>query len=244
MTTAQAPFAAQSTAQPPLRIDFVSDIACPWCAVGAHALLGALQEVWGQAWPQHVQWHLQPFELNPDMGSEGADTRQYLKNKYGMDDAQLNGNIARIAERGAAEGFAFVPGGRPRVTNTFAAHRVLHWAATVDTAKALALKLQLLQACHGDGVNPADPDVLAQRASAAGLDGERARAIALSDEFTAEVRHAQAQWQGAGISSVPSVVFDQRHLVQGGQPRATFAAALRQLRPAGVGAGVGMEVGA
>ena len=69
-----------------MRIDFVSDVACPWCAVGLGSLEKALQAVAGEI---PVELHFQPFELNPTMPAEGADTAQYLKAKYGMSDAQL-----------------------------------------------------------------------------------------------------------------------------------------------------------
>lgn len=101
----------------PMRIDFVSDVACPWCAVGLNALERALEHAGGDI---AVELHMQPFELNPTMAAEGADAAQYLKAKYGMSDAQLAANRARIAERGAAEGFTF--GERVHVWNTFDAH--------------------------------------------------------------------------------------------------------------------------
>ena len=49
-----------------MKIDFVSDVACPWCAVGLNALEIALKRL-GDAVP--VELHFQPFELNPTMPS-------------------------------------------------------------------------------------------------------------------------------------------------------------------------------
>jgi predicted DsbA family dithiol-disulfide isomerase len=123
-----------------LQIDFVSDVACPWCAVGLNALERALERSGIQA-----ELHMQPFELNPTMAAEGANAAQYLKAKYGMSDEQLDVNRARIAERGAAEGFTF--GTRAQVWNTFDAHRLLHWAG-VEGANGTqrALKHALLKA--------------------------------------------------------------------------------------------------
>ena len=106
-----------------MKIDFVSDVACPWCAVGLNALERALERV-GPELP--VELHFQPFELNPTMPPEGADTVQYLSAKYGITPEQIARNQAAIRERGAAVGFTF--GARPRVWNTFDAHRLLHWA--------------------------------------------------------------------------------------------------------------------
>ena len=208
-----------------MKIDFVSDIACPWCAVGLNALEIALQRV-GADIP--VGLHFQPFELNPQMGPQGEDAVAYLSAKYGISAEQIARNQAGIRERGAAVGFSFGP--RARVWNTFDGHRLLHWAGVEGPAGAQrALKHALLQAYHGQGRNPSDAEVLVAAAASAGLDAARARQVLDSDEFSAEVRQAEAFWQQAGIRSVPSVVVNDRHLIQGGQPPEVFEQALRQI---------------
>ncbi len=208
-----------------MKIDFVSDVACPWCAVGLNSLERALERI-GDAVP--VELHFQPFELNPTMAADGADAGEYLKAKYGMGDAQLAHNRGVIRERGAAVGFAF--GDRARVWNTFDAHRLLHWAGVEGPAGSQrALKHALLQAYHGDGRNPGATEVLLDLAATAGLDVERARAILGGTEFTDEVRQAEQFWQQAGINSVPAVIINDRHLIQGGQPSEVFEQALRQI---------------
>lgn len=208
-----------------MKIDFVSDIACPWCAVGLNALEMALQRL-GADMP--VELHFQPFELNPQMGPDGQDAVEHLSAKYGISAEQIARNQAAIRERGAAVGFAF--GTRGRVWNTFDAHRLLHWAGVegADGAQR-ALKHALLQAYHGHGRNPSDAEVLVAAATSAGLDAARARAVLHSDEFTKDVRQAEAFWQQAGIRSVPAVVVNDRHLIQGGQPPEVFEQALRQI---------------
>jgi predicted DsbA family dithiol-disulfide isomerase len=206
-----------------MRIDFVSDVACPWCAVGLNALERALERSGLQA-----ELHMQPFELNPTMAAEGADAAQYLKAKYGMSDAQLAENRARIAERGAAEGFAF--GTRAHVWNTFDAHRLLHWAGVEGAPGAQrALKHALLAAYHGQGRNPGAREVLLDCAQQVGLNAERAAQVIDSTEFTDDVREAERFWQQAGINSVPAVVINQQHLISGGQPSEVFEQALRQI---------------
>jgi predicted DsbA family dithiol-disulfide isomerase len=208
-----------------VKIDFVSDIACPWCAVGLNALEIALQRV-GADIP--VALHFQPFELNPQMGPQGEDAVAYLSAKYGISAEQIARNQAGIRERGAAVGFSFGP--RARVWNTFDGHRLLHWAGAEGPPGAQrALKHALLQAYHGQGRNPSDAEVLLEAATGAGLDAARARQVLDSDEFSAEVRQAEAFWQQAGIRSVPSVVVNDRHLIQGGQPPEVFEQALRQI---------------
>jgi predicted DsbA family dithiol-disulfide isomerase len=208
-----------------MRIDFISDVACPWCAVGLASFERALAALGPEA--AAVDLHFQPFELNPDMAPEGTEAAGYLKAKYGLSDEQLAANRATIAERGAAVGFAFGP--RAHVWNTFDAHRLLHWAGLQSPAAQLAMKRALLQAYHGDGQNPAAREVLVAAAQAAGLDGAEAAAV-VDDRgcFADEVREAESQWQAAGIRSVPSVVIDRRFLVQGGQPPEVFERVLRE----------------
>jgi predicted DsbA family dithiol-disulfide isomerase len=206
-----------------LQIDFVSDVACPWCAVGLNALERALERSGIQA-----ELHMQPFELNPTMAAEGANAAQYLKAKYGMSDEQLAVNRARITERGAAEGFAF--GTREHVWNTFDAHRLLHWAGVEGALGAQrALKHALLKAYHGEGRNPGAHDVLLDLAAQVGLPVERAREVLEKNEFADDVREAERFWQAAGIHSVPAVVINRQHLISGGQPREVFEQALRQI---------------
>ena len=205
-----------------MRIDFVSDVACPWCAVGLNSLERALEKIGADI---AVEIHFQPFELNPTMAAEGADAGEYLKAKYGMGDAQLAQNRSNIRERGAAVGFAF--GERTRVWNTFDSHRMLHWAGL--HGKQRELKHALLQAYHGEGRNPGAHDVLVELAGAVGLDRTEAAAVLAEGRYTDEVRAAEQAWQQAGIHSVPAIVIDQRHLISGGQPPEVFEQALRQI---------------
>jgi predicted DsbA family dithiol-disulfide isomerase len=206
-----------------LQIDFVSDVACPWCAVGLNALERALERSGIEA-----ELHMQPFELNPTMAAEGANAAQYLKAKYGMTDEQLAVNRARIAERGAAEGFTF--GTRAHVWNTFDAHRLLHWAGIEGAAgQQRALKHALLKAYHGEGRNPGAHDVLLDLVAQVGLPTDRAREVLEKNQFADEVREVERFWQEAGIQSVPAVVINRQHLISGGQPSEVFEQALRQM---------------
>jgi len=211
-----------------MRIDFVSDIACPWCAVGLNSLERALARI-GDDIP--IELHFQPFELNPSMPAEGADAVEYLSAKYGIDAAQIARNQAVIRARGAEVGFEF--GHRSHVWNTFDAHRVMHWAGAEGPASApRQLKQALLTAYHGQGLNPSSREVLTSAAQRCGLDAEKAGEVLDSGAYANEVRQAQSRWQSAGIQSVPSVVIDERHLIQGGQPPEVFEQALRRLAAA------------
>lgn len=209
-----------------MRIDFVSDVACPWCAIGFSALERALTRVGGGV--GDVELHFQPFELNPTMTEEGADATEYLQGKYGLSAEQLAANRARIAERGAAEGFSF--GERTHVWNTFNAHRLLFWAGVEGPpGSQRALKRALLRAYHGEGRNPGAHDVLLDLAGQVGLPVERAREVLERGEFAEQVHQAERFWQELGIHSVPAIIIDRKHLISGGQPSAVFEQALRQI---------------
>jgi len=206
----------------PLKIDFVSDIACPWCAIGLASLMQALERTRDVVDAEVV---MHPFELNPQMGPEGEAIVDYLGKKYGRTPAQIAETQAMIRERGASVGFTFGP--RNFVYNTFDAHRLLQWAAT--QGRQLPLKQALLQAYHGDGKDPSSHDVLVAAAESAGLDAAQARAVLDSDAFADEVREEEREYQGMGVQSVPSVIFNNRYLVTGGQPVEAFEQAIREI---------------
>jgi predicted DsbA family dithiol-disulfide isomerase len=208
-----------------MKIDFVSDVACPWCAVGLHALEEALRRLGPIGLT--VEMQLQPFELNPDMPPEGEDVVAYMARKYGAPPERLAATRQMLNERGAPLGIRF--GERMRVWNTFDAHRLLHWAGLQGADRQLALKHALLAAYHTDGRNPCDEAVLVDCALQAGLDADEARRIVRGGDYGSEVRAAERHWQQLGIQAVPSVVIDERHLIQGGQPPEVFEQALRQL---------------
>ena len=228
-TTAPSAAAAPAPAvasEATLRIDFVSDVACPWCAVGLGALQAALARV---ATGITAELHFQPFELNPQLGPEGQDTMEHLTEKYGITAEQARANAEVIRERGAAVGFTFDPDRRSRVWNTFDAHRLLHWAELQGPAQQLALKKALLKSYLTDGENPSDPEVLVRLAGEAGLDRDQARDILATDACADATRRREKQFLDAGIRSVPAIILDRQHLVSGGQPVEVFERALREV---------------
>jgi predicted DsbA family dithiol-disulfide isomerase len=205
-----------------MKIDFVSDIVCPWCAIGLASLRLALSRLDGQL---QAELHIQPFELNPDMGPEGEDIVDHLSRKYGISPEQIARNRQAIAARGEAVGFRF--GERERTYNTFDAHRLLQWAA--QEGRQLPLKMALLQAYHGDAEDVSDHRVLARIAGAVGLDEVRARQVLSSGEYADVVRERERFYQSQGIGAVPAVIVDDRHLISGGQPPEVFERALRRI---------------
>lgn len=214
---------------PSLKIDFVSDISCPWCAIGLASLEQALDQLKGEV---TADLHFQPFELNPQMPPGGQDASEHLTQKYGSTAEQQTQIRATIRQRGADVGFSFNPSGRGRIYNTFDAHRLLHWAGVEHPALQPALKKALLAACHTRSESMESHEVLLRATEQSGLNVQRARAILASDEFASEVREREAFYTGHGIHSVPAVIINDQHLISGGQPAAVFEQALRQIAAA------------
>ena len=208
--------------KPRLGITMVSDVACPWCAVGLASIDRALERMGGEV---DADIRVEPFELNPDMGPEGEEIVAYIARKYGRTAEQIAETQARIRQAGANAGFAF--GRRDHVWNTFDAHRMLHWASL--EGRGAELKRALLRAYHGEGRNPAAKDVLVEAAAAAGLDRARAEAVANSDEFANEVRERERHWLRQGVSGVPFVVINNKYAIEGAQPPEAFEQAFRQI---------------
>ena len=216
-----------SAQTPPLRIDFVSDVVCPWCAIGLASLEQALERTRGEV---EADIHFQPFELNPQLGAEGEDAAEHLLKKYGMPAEQLAANQEAIRQRGAALGFTFDMERRRRIHNTFDAHRLLHWAEL--EGKQRELKHALLRAYFTEGCDVSDHDTLVDIANSVGLPVDRAREILAADAFAEDVRAVEQFFLQQGIHAVPAVIIERKHLISGGQPVEVFERALREIAAA------------
>jgi predicted DsbA family dithiol-disulfide isomerase len=207
-----------------IRIDFVSDVSCPWCAIG----LKSLEQALGQAEDAvSADLHFQPFELNPNMGKEGQDIFEHIAEKYGASAEQQEQSREMIRQRGADVGFTFDMSRRGRIYNTFDAHRLLHWAE--EEGRQRDLKMALFEAYFTNGEDPSSHEVLARVAGEVGLDEAQAASILASNEYAGEVREREQFFQRAGINSVPAIIINQRHLISGGQPPEVFEQALREI---------------
>ncbi len=207
-----------------MKIDFVSDVSCPWCVIGLKALEAAIASLDDEV---KTEIHFQPFELNPQMPPEGQDITEHLAQKYGATPEQSEQTRAMIRARGEEVGFAFALDQRSRIYNTFDAHRLLHWAELED--RQLALEHALFRAYFTDGENPGAHEVLIRLAGEVGLDRARAKEILSSDAYAGDVRKQQRFYLEQGINAVPAVIVNERHLIQGGHPASVFEQALRRI---------------
>ena len=212
-----------------MKIDFVSDISCPWCIIGLKGIEAALERVGDLV---AAELRFQPFELNPQMPAEGQDLAEHVAQKYGSTPAELAERREMIRDRAAALGFTIATEPeKSRVYNTFDAHRLLHWAAL--EGRQLPLKHALFEAYFTLGLDPSDHEVLTEAAGKAGLDPAEAAEVLASGRYAEEVRAAERFWQSRGISAVPAVIVDDRYLISGGQPPEAFENAIRRIAAAG-----------
>lgn len=208
----------------PMKIDFVSDVSCPWCIIGLKALEQAVEKIGDDI---AVDVHFQPFELNPQMAPEGQDLFEHMAQKYGASTEQSDQTREMIRARGEDLGFTFRMDKLERIYNTFDTHRLLHYAALEGCQSEL--KHALFDAYFTDGENPGDHDVLIHLAEQIGLDVTRTREVLASDAFAEDVRKQQQFYYSQGIHAVPAVIINGCHLIEGGQPVEVFERALRQI---------------
>ncbi len=208
-----------------LRIDFVSDIVCPWCVIGMKSLEQALAALAGEV---QADWHFHPFELNPGMAPEGENSAEHIARKYGRPPEAGNAARSQIKAMGEELGFSFKGGPESMIWNTHDCHRLLHWAE--KAGKGHALKTALFEA-HFTRAEPLnDPETLVRAASAAGLDAEAAREVLGSGRYADEVNNAQRWWrEEQDIHAVPAIIFNGKYAVMGGQPPATFEKVIRRI---------------
>ena len=214
-----------SSATPvPIRIDFVSDVSCPWCVIGLKSLEQALDKLQDTV---AADIHFQPFELNANMAPEGQDIGEHIAEKYGSTPEQMAQSREAIRARGEALGFTFSMDKRGRIYNTFDAHRLLHWAELAGRQREL--KMALFDAYFTQGQDPSSHEVLLKAVADAGLDADTAAEVLSSGQYADEVRAREQFYQQNGISSVPAIIINERHLISGGQPPEVFEQALRQI---------------
>ena len=203
-------------------VEIWSDIACPWCYVGKRRFEQALATF------EHrdavtVVWR--SFELDPSAPPRHDEPQAVLlARKYRMPLAQAEAMNARMAGEAAKEGLTFHLD-RVQVGNSFDAHRLLHFAATVGRREALVERL--FAAYLGGGEALGEHEVLVRLASDVGLDADATRAVLASDRFAADVRRDQARARALGVSSVPFFAIDERYGISGAQPPAAILEALR-----------------
>ncbi len=198
-----------------IRLDIISDIACPWCYVGKAYLDRALE-----AKPDHpfaIEWH--PYQLNPEMPKGGMERRAYMEAKFGGKDGAVRA-YAPLVDHAAKAGIELNLDRIAKQPNTLDAHRLIHWAGL--EGRQTAMVSALFRALWRDGRDVGDPEVLADLAGEVGLDRAMIRRLLDGDGDAADISARDAHARSRGVSGVPTFVIANRHVVQGAQPTETW----------------------
>jgi len=207
-----------------IKIDIISDVVCPWCIIGYKRLTKAISKM-GIEDMIELEW--QPFELNPDMPVEGEDVQIYGARKYGRTPEEGIRSRANIAKLGAQAEFVFDFFDEMKIVNTQDAHILLDYAK--ESAKQTELKMRLFEAFFCERKDISDQQVLAQELQTVGLNVEEALATLEDDVIRERVQSQKSYWHGLGVSSVPTVVFNNSSAITGAQPIDVYKQVLTEL---------------
>lgn len=200
------------------RLDIFADPVCPWCLIGKVELDRALES--RPAHPFRIAWH--PFRLNADMPPEGMDRIEFLHMKLGDRAEQAS---RAVAQRAAMLGLVLKPS--PREPDTTDAHRLMHWAG-LEGAQTRVMS-GLLRAHWQEARNIGDRTELVGIARAAGMDAALTGRLLNSDADRAEVQAREIHARKRGITSVPTFIVADRHVVAGAQPASLWQQVIDEL---------------
>jgi predicted DsbA family dithiol-disulfide isomerase len=207
-----------------IKIDIVSDVACPWCYVGKKRLEKAIRE-WDGA-EIEIEWH--PFQLDPNIPKEGLDRDTYLTNKFGSVDGPLE-MTKRLQESGKEEGINFNFGNEWLAINTLPLHQLLHVAG--EEGFKDALKERLMKAYFDENLHLNDVGVLSTIMAEYDWSPEKTENILNDDAIAYAVKQEIAHYQQRGVNSVPFFIINDKFGISGAQPPAAFLEAFQQVAP-------------
>ena len=207
-----------------IKIDIVSDVVCPWCTIGYKRLEKAIVEM-GIQDKVEIEWH--PFELNPNMPVEGENVQEHIANKYGASLEDQKRSQEHMTQVGAELGFKFDYFDDMKIVNTRDAHILLEYAK--EKGKQTALKMRLVASFFSERKDVSKREVLKHALQDVGLNADEALLKLESDDARYEVQTKEAYWQNLGVTSVPTIVSNQKSAVTGAQPVAVFKEVLTEL---------------
>ncbi|MDO1512667.1 DsbA family oxidoreductase [Maribacter confluentis] len=207
-----------------IKIDIVSDVACPWCYVGKKRLEKAIAQ-WKGA-PIDIEWH--PFQLDANMPKEGLDRDTYLINKFGNLEGPLE-MTKRLVENGKEEGITFNFGPEWRAVNTLPLHQLLHVAG--EEGFKDVLKERLMKAYFDENLHLNKPEVLTTIMEEYGWPEEKTQEILKNEDIAYSVKQEIAHYQQRGVNSVPFFIINDKYGISGAQPATAFLEAFEQVAP-------------
>ena len=207
-----------------IKIDVVSDVACPWCYVGKKRLEKAIEKWKGI--PVEIEWH--PFQLDPNIPKEGLDRDTYLMNKFGNLEGPLE-MTNRLKSAGKDEGINLNFGKEWLAVNTLPLHKLLHVAG--EEGFKSRLKERFLKAYFDENLHLNDTEVLCSLLSEFGWQAEKTKKILADDSIAYAVKQEIAHYQQRGVNSVPFFIINDKYGISGAQPPSVFLEAFQQVSP-------------
>lgn len=200
-----------------MKIEVFSDNVCPWCYVGVMRLKRALAQRPGLA--VELQWL--PYELNPELRSEGEDRAQYMQRRFG-DVNRFAEAHARLHKLGAELGIDFRFDLQKRMPNTRRSHMLIAWSGAAGSEAQTRMVLAILEANFTRGLDIGDVDVLVQLATDCGFDARDARAALDDGGLRTQVERIEEQARQWNISGVPTFIFDRKEAFSGAHEESVF----------------------
>nr|WP_301920589.1 DsbA family oxidoreductase [uncultured Defluviimonas sp.] len=205
-----------------IKLDIISDVACPWCYVGKAYLDRALETNPGH--PFEIEWH--PFQLNPDMPKSGMDRRSYLEAKFGGQEGAVKVHLPLI-EHAKKAGVELNLERIGRTPNTLDAHRLIHWAGL--EGRQTPMVSALFRAYWCDGRDIGDAATLAEIAGEVGLDRAMTERLLQGDADADDIRARDAYSRQRGVNAVPTYIINHVHVIKGAQPAETWAYCIEEI---------------
>lgn len=208
-----------------ITIDVVSDVVCPWCFLGKQRLDKAIESVKDDL---SVSVTFRPYQLNPDMPSEGTDHKKHLAEKLGGTDAVERAHTM-LAGLGREDGIAFDFPAVKISPNTLDAHRLLRWAMIEGSHVQSRVAVALFKAYFEEGRNVGDRTVLLDIAEQSGMDRAVVTALFSAGADVDSVKEEIGMARDMGVTGVPCFIIDNKYAVMGAQSVDVLTNAFREI---------------
>lgn len=198
-----------------MQVDIWSDVVCPWCYIGKRRFEKALKIFQTDHPDILVNVTYRAFQLDPTAKAGiHQPVREAYEKKFGGPEA-ADQILQRVTSEAADEGIEFNMEIALRA-NTASAHRLLVLAE--QRGLQSELKERLMAAYFTEGEAIGDPEVLVRLAEEVGIDPVEARGFLAGDGGRQEVADQLMFAADAGISSVPTFVFNGSEGFSGAHP--------------------------
>ena len=206
-----------------LKIDIVSDVVCPWCAIGYKKLSKAMEDL-NEEILFEVNW--KPYELHPEIPTEGFNKEEYYKIKFGNSNGSRD-RFNHITEEGKKAGLEFNFDKSKNLPNTFLAHRLLWFSRSKDMQDVIAEAL--FHAYFTEGRDIGSINELISISTENGLQKSEIEDFLKTDIGSDEILREELRAKEMKIFSVPTYIFNKKYLLVGGQEADTFKSYMKKV---------------